>query len=317
MKNELIYGLSFAEYQAIDAINLSLLKEIDDSPGRLDWRRRNPWKPSDAAIMGNAIHTLLLEPEDFARKYVSVPQRQEELPDNFVPVPPECLGKNNQLLKAGRVWWAQQPEGSVPVKPSDWNGVGLKSKTDAYKAWRELAEAQGLTVLSGDAMAQARGAAEAVQSYEPACDLLADSKHEVTMVWQDKQTGLWCKGRMDAWDQWIRAEADIKTTGKSVHQEHIGRTAYAAGWHVQRAYYGLGVEAITGQPVEQHKVIAVEVDEPWRCEVYRMGMAELELGRAKCCELLGKYAHWQHRGEWPLNSGHTLTMEFPGWAFKE
>ena len=316
MRNELIEGLSFEAYQAIPALNMSLLKEIEDSPGRLDWRRRNPWEPTDPAILGNAIHALLLEPGEFARRYTSAPLRQEELPDHFVPVPPEYLGKNNQLLKAGKEWWATQPQGSVPVKPSDWNGAGLNTRGGAYEAWRDWAEAQGFIVLSRSMTLQTMGAARSTLEYGPAMELLQACEHEVTLTWQDEETGLWCKGRMDNWDGARRTEADLKTTGKPVHHAHIGRTAYLAGWHIQRAFYGMGVETITGQPVQRHQVIAVEVDEPWRCEVYRMGEAELELGRAKCREMLDKYAGWNAHGEWPMNSGQVLTMEFPGWAFK-
>lgn len=317
MQNEMIQGLDFKSYQAIDALNMSLLKELDDSPGRLDWRRRNPWKPTDPAILGNAIHTLLLEPGEFAARYISPPLNHSELPARFVETPPEHLGKSNQLLVAGKDWVAMLDEGQVPVKAGDWNNGGLSVRSTAYKEWAKWTEVQDLTVLTRSMSNQAAAADREVWKYKPARELIEASQHEVTLVWQDAETGIWCKGRMDNWDGDTRTEADIKTTGKSVHWKAIGRTAYLAGWHVQRAYYGMGVEAITGEPVEHHKVIAVEVDEPWRCEVYEMGLAELELGRAKCRELLRKYAHYDNRGEWPLNSGIVPMLQFPGWAFKE
>jgi len=317
LRNELIHGLSFADYQAIEAINMSLLKELDDSPGRLEWRRRNPWIPTAPAILGNAIHTLLLEPGEVAARYVTPPMRFEELPDHFVEVPPELLGKAGQLLKDGKDWVASLDDGQVPVKAGDWGAAGLSTRSSAHKAWAAWAEAQGLIVLTRGTFMQATCAAAAANLYAPAREILDASEHEVTLVWQDPETDLWCKGRMDCYDAGPRIETDVKTTGKSVHYQEIGRTAYLAGWHIQRAYYGMGVEVITGEPLEAQNVIAVEVDEPWRCEVYRMGEAELELGRDKCRELLGKYAYWQDQREWPMNSGQVMRMEFPGWAFKQ
>ncbi len=317
LKNEIIHGLPFADYQAIDAINMSLLKEISDSPGRLDWRRRNPWEPTAPAILGNAIHTLLLEASEFAKRYTSPPMRMEELPEYFVEVPADMLGKSGALLKLGKEWAEdQEAAGNVPVKPTDWGEDGLGSRNDAGKAWRKWATTEGFIVIPRDMKTQAIAAALATGGYTPAMDLINASAHEVTIVWQDPETELWCKGRMDNWDDATRTEADLKTTGKSVHHEAIGRTAYLVGWHIQRAFYGMGVEAITGEPVEQHKVIAVEVDEPWRCEVYQMGEAEMELGRDKVREMLGKYAGWKAAGSWPMNSGRVLPLEFPGWAFK-
>jgi hypothetical protein len=277
--------------------------------------------------LGNAIHTLLLEPGEFSARYIQAPTLFSHLPDHFIEVPPEYLGAVGQLLKAGKDWVAQLDMGQIPVKVSDWSGGGLSTRSSAYRAWKQWTEAHGFIVLTRAMAQQAYGAADTVRLYEPASDLIANSAHEVTLVWQDAQTGLWCKGRMDNWDGDTRTETDLKTTGKSVHHEHIGRTACNAGWHIQRAFYGMGVEAITGEPVRKHKVIAVEMDEPWRCEVYRMGEAELELGRGRIqgwidsdgrrhAGLLEKYAYWQHKGEWPMNSGHTLTMEFPGWALR-
>lgn len=318
MKPEIIYDLSFADYRAIPALNWSLLKEIDDSPGRLDWRRRNPWTPSPAAILGNAIHTWLLEPAEFARRYVTVPVHQEDLPDHFVPVPPEYLGKRGAWLKAGQEWKAlQEAAGKVPVKPGEWKGAATSTNSTIYKEWRAWAQAQGVTVLSHAMAAQADGATREVLGYEPAAAILAASKREVSMVWQDVETGLWCKGRMDCWDGSTSTEADVKTTGQSVHHGSFGRTAHLGGVHIQRAFYGMGVESITGRPVEHHKIIAVEVDEPWRCEVYRMGLAELELGHAHVRAMLDRYAFCHAFGEWPLNSGQVLPLNFPGWAFKE
>lgn len=317
LRPEIIEGLSFADYQAIDAINMSLLKELDDSPGRLDWRRRNPWPPTDAAILGNAIHALVLEPDEFRHRYITAPLRPEELPDHFVAVPPELLGKGGAWLKAGREWRdEQEATGLVAVKPGDWGGDGLSMRSSAAKAWREWAEGQGCAVLTRAKWQQAYGAATEVLGYSPAAELLTAGSHEVTLVWQDSDMKLWCKGRMDCYDADTHTETDLKTTGLSVHHNSIGTTAYNADWHVQRAYYGMGVLAITGEPIRDHHVIAVEVDEPWRCEVYRIERDELELGQDKCRALLAKYAYYRDLGEWPLNSGEVQEMRFPGWAYK-
>lgn len=329
MKAEIIYGLPFDDYKAIDALNMSLLKEIAESPGKLDWRRQNPWAPTPEAILGSAIHTLLLEPSDFPRRFASAPQRRQELPDHFIaaldPVPTKANGepyKDYWASKPGKQWVADQEElGCVVHKPSDWNGDGLKLTSGAGKAWKAWTEEQGIHVLTASTAAKARGAAAAAMEYPPARNIIEASEHEVTLVWPEtvklpdgREVVIWCKGRMDCYDH--PNETDVKTTGMSVHHESIGTTAFKAGWHLQRAFYGMGVEAITGEMTEAHRVIAIEVDEPWRCEVFRLGEGELEMGREKVRGLLEKYAYWQDQGEWPLNSGQVMTLNFPGWALK-
>jgi len=59
-----------AEYEAIDAINWSALKEMRRSPLHFQHRRRAPPADNDTLRVGRAVHTAVLEPDRFPRKYV-------------------------------------------------------------------------------------------------------------------------------------------------------------------------------------------------------------------------------------------------------
>lgn len=61
--------MPFPEYAAIDAINWSTLKEMARSPAHYKHRVDNARADTHRLAEGRAVHTLLLEPDRFARDY--------------------------------------------------------------------------------------------------------------------------------------------------------------------------------------------------------------------------------------------------------
>ena len=64
-----VYGMSFEDYQAVDALNGSALVHMRRSPMYYAWMYDHPQPPTDAMKLGTATHRLILEPErvgDFA-----------------------------------------------------------------------------------------------------------------------------------------------------------------------------------------------------------------------------------------------------------
>lgn len=70
-----IYDISFEEYQAIDAINMSKLKDIKRSPAHFYAQHlsplRVPFKDTNALRFGRMVHTYILEPHLFDDEYPS------------------------------------------------------------------------------------------------------------------------------------------------------------------------------------------------------------------------------------------------------
>ncbi|MEE9367178.1 MAG: PD-(D/E)XK nuclease-like domain-containing protein [Dehalococcoidales bacterium] len=332
MKAEIIEGLSFAAYKEIDAVNMSLLSAILDSPGALDHLRRNPWIPTPAAIRGGGIDCLALESDLFPRQYTTAPQRPEELPDHFVATPEGYTGGK----KVDKLWRADQEElGNVIHKPADWNGWGLKLTTGAGTAWKEWAESQGLRILNHTDMGKVQGAAASVLAYELAAAIIDADMRQVTLVWQDV-TGLWCKGRPDlyihevSWElhNLLHAAAapgtqippagspfipDLKSTGISAHPDTFSRQTFNQGWHRQLAHYCNGAEAITGRAHDFAGILAVEQDAPHRPEVFTMPLSILSQGRMEVRAMLDLYKECEDRNEWNTGTGKVQSLEFQPW----
>ena len=76
------FGLSFAEYRAIDAVNASLLWTLKTrSPYHAIWERDHPGPSTPAQVLGRAIHSKFLEPTTW---------------DKFYAVRPICDGRTRE-----------------------------------------------------------------------------------------------------------------------------------------------------------------------------------------------------------------------------
>jgi hypothetical protein len=62
------YGVSFEDYSAWDAVNISRLKPIDDSPLHCRWAMDHP-KESDEMDVGSALHVRTFEPSRFDKEF--------------------------------------------------------------------------------------------------------------------------------------------------------------------------------------------------------------------------------------------------------
>ena len=83
-----IHDLSNAEYQTGPGISKSQLDFAHKAPALVQWARYAPRSHSDAAHDGAALHTLLLEPDEFDRRYA---------------VGPDCERRSN----ADKARWAE------------------------------------------------------------------------------------------------------------------------------------------------------------------------------------------------------------------
>ena len=72
----IIENMPFEEYKEIDAINNSTLSLVSKSLGLIEWSKNCPSddKEDDAGIFGNAFHCLVLEPDEFASRYIVAPK---------------------------------------------------------------------------------------------------------------------------------------------------------------------------------------------------------------------------------------------------
>lgn len=87
--------MGFEEYTKLEALNYSGIKEILKSPAHYQAYLKKPREPSQAMVLGDALHTALLEPQLFTHKFYTV----ENVED------PRADGLPKMNTKEGKAAW--------------------------------------------------------------------------------------------------------------------------------------------------------------------------------------------------------------------
>jgi hypothetical protein len=285
-------GLSFDRYKEIDALNMSLFKELAESPGKLDHRRRNPKEVTAAMLHGSAIGCLALEPELFDLEYA---------------VKPEGLKLNTKI---GKAWAAEHAAGKAIVPNTVRGAATAVLENELARALIAAAEVEVTLVWKQEA-------------------LLPDGTF--VPVWCKGRDDLYIPEMPPSLVELLRAKCgdvdpaelpapgdpyvlDLKSTGKRVDRKSVSGLAYDRNWWRQAPWYLDGSTIITGRVHNHTAHIVVEQEPPHRVEVYPMPLDILKRGREKNRAELDKYAYCRHVGKWPSSSGKLQVMEWPRWA---
>lgn len=199
---------------------------------------------------------------------------------------------------------------------SKTQGPGARTR---WQAFQEQMEAAGLEILSAEQWEVVTAIRDAVRTDPVASKYLARGKPEQTIQWQDRETGLQCKARLD----WtvpparLFGQRGVYVELKSTRDAGVGRFASRAAsllYHGQVSFYRRGLKTITG---EEHdaRLIVVESAPPFDVIVYEPDDDWLSCGDVLVDELLSEVATRRASGCWPgAAKGEELTLPLPGWA---
>ena len=183
------------------------------------------------------------------------------------------------------------------------------------KAWKEFEAANfGKTIFKPNEVAHCNKMAEAVASHPAAKSLLKGCAFEYVLEWRDPQTGLACKGRLDAVKPGVLI--DIKSCA-SIGPRQFARTAAEMGYHLQLAHYSNGIKAIRGYFPAKIYIIAVEVRPPYDVAVYEIGPEPMEIAQMELAYTMKLLKTCIDRQEWPGIASEPQTLAFPGYIFGE
>jgi hypothetical protein len=203
---------------------------------------------------------------------------------------------------------------SVQVIPFD------DYRTDAAKEARDAARAAGKIPLkpkeAESVIAMNQAVNEQLDYLEVDPKPLTNGKPEQTMVWQDAQTGVWCRARFDWLHDDLSAIDDLKTTTRSAHPEAFAKNLYSYGCDVQAAFYLRGLRTLKETPLytePKWRWVVVETSPPYGLSVVEPGPAVLELADAKVDAALKLWADCLERDSWPGYPTKVATAELPAW----
>ncbi len=192
-------------------------------------------------------------------------------------------------------------------------GDGRTKEAKAKRAaWEE--EHKDHIALSAEDAATIVKMTAALRAHPKAARLLEPGKgiREATIRWDDEETGLACKGRLDIVRRDIRTVVDLKST-VDASPEAFSRSCGKYRYEVQQEHYSAGMAAI-GEPVDAFVFIAVEKTPPYLVGVYVLGPESEAAGRRKYRADMSRMKECLDAGVFPGLSDDVEEIELPRWA---
>src|SRR5947207_11856418 len=192
-------------------------------------------------------------------------------------------------------------------------------RTTKAREARDAARAAGLVPLLPYQVDIVHAIAGSIRAHPIASEAFRGGEAEVTLIWQDSETGIPCKARPDylpAHGRWL---VDLKTA-LSANPRSWRDQAYRLGYHARAAWYLDAAAAVLGQTPEEYWFVIVEKEPPYLVSVVSFDQDALGWGRIanrKACE---RFAVAAAANDWPgyrdpgQNQDRAFRVGLPPWA---
>jgi hypothetical protein len=190
-------------------------------------------------------------------------------------------------------------------------------RTKAGKeAWSQFVDGSGdKDVIAAAEFESIQAMAQAIES-QRLHKLVRTGRAEVVLIWDDPDTGLRCKGRLD----YLHQERglfviDFKTT-ECAAEDAFAYSIQRYGYHSQAFFYASGCDEILGQTPGYTWLVA-EKNPPYAVAAYQCQGATLEAGGGLCRRALAKYKRCMESGDWPGYPDDVTPIDMPRWAIEK
>lgn len=278
--------LSEAEYFALPYASNSRLTLLKRSPAHLRADIDNPTAPTDSQKLGTAAHRAILEPAVFEAHYTVGGSCAAELKSGARKGEP--CGVTGSARYGGQWYCGKHPQDGEPdavdvLSYEDYRAcLGMRDNMRAHPRIRRLLE--------------------------------ADGRNELTIIWDDVETGVRCKARVDRLvTSFGGVVLDVKTT-QDARPDEFERAVFKWGYFRQLGFYQDGLAA-NGLTMKHLVIAAVEKIAPWAVAGFRLSDAAADAGREELRILLRRYAECMEKNEWPAYPTDIRELSLPTWAW--
>lgn len=268
-------GIDIETYHGQDicdgpSVSSSGLRQIfNESPAHFfaHWRGntdRVEEKEARHYILGRAVHHLLLGQRGFRELFTVQPEDYEN-------------------------------EKTGEVKP--WN-----NNADVCRRWHDEQRKKNLAVLLPRELEQMQGMALVLGRHPIVKAGALNGKIERSIVFKDKETGVWVKVRPDAVPTDGADHVDYKTT-TSVLWPDLVRTIGECGYHQQGALVRRAAREVLGHANTTFTLVFQEKTEPYCVRVVTLKDSDLNRGERQNRIALDTFARCLKSGHWPGPGG--------------
>lgn len=204
------------------------------------------------------------------------------------------------------------------VLPADFNANATKAQAD-WHAEREAARAAGKVILKADEAETVRAMAASLRANAFAAAALSNGESEVTLVWQDQETGVWLRVRPDFLPHPVRkavaafrAVPDLKTAADG-SPKAFARQIANFGYAQSAALYSDGIKAIFGAHPTNWIHVVLEKEPPHVVSLYELPGEDIERGRWLNRKAIRVFADCLSSDAWPGYADEPVQIGLPGW----
>jgi hypothetical protein len=237
----------------------------------------------------------------------------------YNPEPPEpeerphfSLGRAaHHLLFLGRKGFDDE----FVTRPEIWSDW----RTKDAKAWREAALADGKTVITAGELEQIVGMAKTLGAHPMVKAGILDGYVERSLIWRDRETGVWLKSRPDNVAGDGLDMSDLKTT-TDVSTEAIARTIASFSYHAQGALVGMACRELLQREMQTFTLVFVETKPPHCVRVITLKPDDIVRGERQVRAAIAQFAHATATGNWPGPGGDQQDAEYldlPEWSRRQ
>jgi len=144
---------------------------------------------------------------------------------------------------------------------------------------------------------------------------IEQGESEVCIVWEDRKTGLLCKGRIDYAHRKQAVIIDLKSTLDAT-KEKFARDIWRYGYYQQAAFYCDGWRTLT-DVLPAYVFLTYEKIPPFLIAARELAAKDIIAGRLSYRKEMRKYAKYMKKGYWPGFSDNVEMISMPDWALKE
>jgi hypothetical protein len=177
------------------------------------------------------------------------------------------------------------------------------------RQWADTQTKMGLTILKPDQIEAIQGMAFSLGRDPLVRQGILNGLIERSLVYQDKETGVWVKARPDSFPKDSLDFVDIKTT-MSVLPPDIASTIRKTAYHMQAALTRSAARAVFGLEMASFTFVFVQKVRPYSIAMVRLPNEDLDRGEQLNRIALRKFANCLRTQEWPgpIESGHVITL---------
>lgn len=292
------------QYHAGPGVSKSQLDLLNKSPALLEWSRKAPRdEDARAAVdIGQALHTVLLQPETFDDLFVV----EFSAPRGAILTAEDC----REALDSRGIPWKAKDSKQALVAALLENDPDAPVIDSLREQW--AAGAAGKIVLTTAEARKVQLMRDSVMAHPFARRLIeADGPCESSVYWTDDEAGELCRARPDKLAQLgaTRAVVDLKTTA---HVDEFWRAVDDYRYDVQDAFYTAGCEHHFGERMPFMFIAVSSTRDAGRYPVRVFTLpADLKIrGQDAMRKDLNTYAGCRRTGNWP---GVELVTR-PPWA---